>query len=64
MESGEVCDICGRRYLTVFQIPDELWLKLMGDPGGNLCLNCCDGLLRRFGISLYWEAAIDRFPTD
>ena len=28
-ESGELCKYCGKRYITIYTLCDELWKKLM-----------------------------------
>lgn len=60
----EICQCCGHEYLTVYRIPDEIWLKIMGKPGGLLCPICCDVLARETKVSLYWEATVEQFPID
>lgn len=63
---GEKCQRCGKRYLTVYHVPDDVWAKIRPnkhDPdgdlyGGLLCPSCADALARNIGIILYWEPSV------
>ena len=62
---GEKCDKCGKRYLTVYRVPDSVWENVHPhSPAGLLCPECCDEVVRGLGSILYWEAELGRFPTD
>jgi len=65
-ELGEKCQVCERRYLTVYRVPDSVWAKIgpkRPGSGGLLCPECADFLARREGITLYWSAKPNRFPS-
>lgn len=59
---GEQCQRCGNFYRTVYRIPDDVWRKITDL--NRLCPRCCDWLARHAGISLYWEANPDRYPSE
>lgn len=67
--TGEKCNDCGRRYRTVYRIPDNVWSKVAPDKaglgphaehqfGGLLCIDCASDRARSQGIHLYFEASI------
>lgn len=62
-EEGERCDRCGKRYPTVYSIPDDIWerVKPFGAPvgAGLLCPECVDWQARRLGIFLEWKANVN-----
>lgn len=62
---GEKCMNCGKRYLTVYTLSDELWKKITdkNDGSGLLCPSCIDVIAREKGINLYWEAAEGNYPV-
>lgn len=62
---GERCNACGRPYLTIYHVPDDLWAKVTGrtDGGGTWCPTCFEFIASEKGYSLYWEARTDEFPT-
>lgn len=64
-EEGERCNACGRLYLTVYRVPDDLWAKVTGrtDGGGTWCPTCFGFIASEKGYSLYWEATDADFPT-
>ena len=63
LETGELCSVCGKRYLTVFSIPDDVWLKVNGGKeGGLICISCVDEIARKLGISLFWKAKENEYP--
>jgi len=55
---NEICQKCGKPYLTVYNIPNEIWIKISPkkSEGGLLCISCCDELAREQQIVLYWQA--------
>ena len=59
---GEKCQQCGKRYLTIYALPDEIWEKI-ADGKNLLCPTCADKLAREAGIQLYWAAGQDFFPV-
>ena len=65
----ETCQSCGRQYHTVYRVPDEVWAVISPKPvegnggGGLLCPACCEMRARAAGITLFWEAAVNEFPT-
>ena len=62
---GEKCDKCGKRYLTVYRVPDSVWQNVHPhSPAGLLCPECCDEVVRDTGNTLYWEAELGQFPID
>lgn len=62
-DSGELCAICGKRYLTVWKAPDVLWTALMRPHAGLVCPVCFDQLARSNGVSLYWTCTPGEFPS-
>jgi hypothetical protein len=50
----EICYACGRPVDVVWTAPDELWLRIVGGPGGILCVACFDGLCRSEDTYLRW----------
>jgi len=63
---GERCNACGRRYLTVYRVPDDLWAKVTGrtDGGGTWCPACFEFIAKEKRYSLYWEARHGEFPLE
>lgn len=59
-EQGEKCMQCGKHYLAVYWIPQEMWSAVTEktDGSGMLCIPCCDQLARSKGISLEWTAEV------
>lgn len=47
----EVCHDCGRPVRVVWMAPDGEWERVMGGPGGVLCIPCFDD---RSPYSLRW----------
>lgn len=47
---GEVCKRCGRRNTVGYTVPDELWAKVVGEPGTIRCLTCFDEEAQAKGI--------------
>ena len=64
-ELGEKCEVCRKRYLTIYEVSDDLWKKITSknDSLGLLCPSCIDAMAREKGIELYWEAAERNFPV-
>jgi len=63
--TAEICQLCGREYLIVYRLPDDIWERITGKKnGGLLCPICADVLAREAGISLYWETTTNAFPTE
>jgi len=54
----EHCQVCGKGYLTIYQVPDEIWKRITPKEGeaGLLCPECADTRARVLGIELYWSA--------
>ena len=54
------CTNCGRRYLTVYSVPDEVWRRIqpgfVPDNGLLLCPTCADRIAREHGVPLEWHA--------
>ena len=59
----EICQNCGKKYLTVWQAPDWLWEKVMGRESGLLCMNCFDEKAREEGFGLYWQCEVGEYPN-
>lgn len=63
---GEHCQICDYAYLTIYQLPDEIWndIKPKGKPegAGLLCISCADRLARNKGYEIYWSGIEKDFP--
>jgi hypothetical protein len=55
---SEKCQRCGKRYDTVYTLPDYIWRKISpkGSLSGMLCPECADEIAREKGIVLYWTA--------
>ena len=64
--SSEHCQVCGKGYLTIYSVPDEVWKKITPKSGeaGVLCIECADRISRELGIDLYWSAGIGEYPGD
>ena len=60
---SEICGECGRRVDPVWWADDELWLKVMDNGGGLLCLRCFDSALDEQGIALRWSPVVIRDDT-
>jgi len=62
---GEHCQVCGRSYATCYQVPDNVWRRISpkGNEGGLLCPPCAATRAHELGIDLWWEAAVNDFPT-
>ena len=56
---SETCHNCGRGYVTYYDIPDDLWIKITGreDEGGLFCMTCLDFMARKKGVLLFWQAS-------
>ena len=63
---GERCSACGRPYLTIYRVPDDIWAKVTGrtDGGGTWCPTCFEFVATEKGYSLYWEARHGEFPLE
>lgn len=63
---GELCQLCGERYLTVYRVPPQIWEAVFGAgrEGGLACPRCIDEETRELGIVLYWEAHPGVYPSD
>jgi len=59
----EKCQRCGKLYLTVYRLPNEIWKQISpkGDLSGLLCIECADKIAREKGLNLYWEAKQGEF---
>lgn len=65
IKKGELCLICGKRYLTVWRCPDKIWKKVFkSSSSGLICPECFDRRAREKGINLYWECIESKFPTQ
>jgi hypothetical protein len=57
---GETCEVCGKKYLTVWKVSDDLWSRVTGHPdSGLMCPRCFDNRAWEEGIELYWECGED-----
>lgn len=54
----EFCHDCGVRQPLVWRAADDLWLEVMGDPGGVVCPVCFTRRADALGISLDWRPAV------
>ena len=63
---SERCNACGRPYLTIYRVPDDIWAKVTGrtDGGGTWCPTCFEFVATEKGYSLYWEARHGEFPLE
>lgn len=73
---GETCDACGRRYLVIYRVPNDVWSLIapkqdeLGEHlehqfGGLLCVDCAWTRARELGITLYFAgAARDQEPEQ
>ncbi len=54
----EQCQICGKKYETVYSVPNEIWERIIPKEGeaGLLCIECADMSADVLGIKLYWSA--------
>jgi len=54
----EHCQICGKKYSTVYELPDEIWKKITPKSGesGLLCMECAEKRAEKLGIDLFWRA--------
>ena len=60
----EHCQACGKEYLIVYSVPDEVWERITPkkDEAGLLCVECANQRAWGVGISLYWSAGIGGYP--
>ena len=53
----EFCKSCGRRVDLVWYVSDELWARVVGDPGTIRCPMCFNREASALGVGvLYWTA--------
>lgn len=61
---AEVCQGCGSRYSTVYQLPDDVWAAITPKPdqprAGLLCPPCADSRAEAAGLTLVWTAEVMR----
>jgi len=53
---GEHCQICGKKYETVYEVSDNLWEKITGIKNGSglRCIPCLTREARKMGIYIHW----------
>lgn len=58
----ETCGECGRRVGQAWVAPESLWLEVMADEGGLLCIRCFDIAHEKRGHFIRWvpTAEIER----
>ena len=52
----EKCEMCGKRYEEVYDVPDWMWKKVTGKKNGSglLCMSCFDIKARANHLLPYW----------
>jgi hypothetical protein len=61
---SERCEDCGSFYDVTYHIPDEVWALIHERaPAGLLCPFCAHIRARKHGITLWWEAAVNKYPA-
>lgn len=55
----EICGECGRPVEQVWVAADSLWLQVMPDSGGLLCISCFDGKLEKSGHFIRWTPTVE-----
>jgi len=63
----EKCFSCGKRYPTVYSVPDEVWEQINPTTthgAGLLCPQCADKRARERGIILYWSCGVRKYPDN
>lgn len=58
---GERCQDCGRGY-PLWRVSDDLYLEVIGNNGGLLCLGCFDERASDKGICLLWTPKLWKRP--
>ena len=64
---AEKCYSCGKRYLTVYSVPDEVWEQInptITRESGFLCIECADKRARDRGIILWWSCGVGKYSDD
>jgi len=51
----EFCKSCGCTVEAAFHVRDEVWKKVVGDPGTVRCIRCFDKEAQTKGIFLRWS---------
>ena len=52
---GETCLNCGKKHVICWKAPDDLWVKLFGERGTRICVECFDSIAAANGYALAWE---------
>lgn len=61
---GETCDRCGVRYDYCWQIPNEIWLDVVGIKEGHICLPCFTRLAHAKGHKrLCWDGQVETWAS-
>lgn len=59
----EICMACGRpvgpHTGSWWAAPDDLWLRVVGDPHGVVCPPCFTRKAEALGIPVFWRATED-----
>ncbi len=52
----EHCQDCGKKYNTVYTVPDDVWEKITPEEGedGFLCIECADKRAYNIGVVFFW----------
>jgi len=56
----ETCGECGRRIEQAWVADDVLWLQVMPDSGGLLCVSCFDSKVEETGRFVRWIPTVDQ----
>lgn len=68
VEAGDLCDVCGNSFPTIYKVPDEVWEQIkpegVAEGAGLLCPQCAMARAEVQGIRLYWEAATRWWASD
>ena len=62
----EKCEVCKKRYSTVYSVPDHIWREVTGhnDLSGLWCLSCFIKEAEKREINLFWQCAEGRYPGN
>ena len=65
MSDYEQCQRCGRSYVAIYWLPDDVWATLRSMTGANLlCPLCADSVARQAGIGLFWSAGVGAYEFE
>lgn len=53
---SEHCQICGKKYESVYEVSDKLWKEVTGIENGSglRCMSCLEKQAKKMGIYIHW----------